>query len=131
VIESRIMLEKLLIPEGVLSEKSEAILKIVGLSELPRHLDINDGQYGYAYRNYLFFSGEAASIEETLGINHLPDEQVFYNCYFWLLRFTGLYFKSHGFDAGLEQQSFKMLETVRFEVNWLIIEELEKYAKQC
>ena len=122
------MIQEILIPEALLVEKAEAISVAVKLCKASGNLNPNDPDYGGAYRNFLLFSNATERIPEVLSLAPLTKEAVFYNTYYWFLRFSRLYMKKHGFDAGLEQQSFHMLDTVMFEIDWSIVEALEKWA---
>jgi len=56
-------------------------------------------------------------------------EILFYSRYCWFCRFIKRWTALYGYDAGLEQQSFKMLEYYegRFphKIDWKLIEQLE------
>lgn len=58
----------------------------------------------------------------------LDHENAFYNRYFWFKRFATLKQKRDGYDAGLEQQVFQLLEYADFEVDWALMEQLDAEA---
>ena len=58
----------------------------------------------------------------------LDEANAFYNRYFWFKRFATLKQKRDGPNAGLEQQVFKQLEQVDFEVDWEVMEQLDAEA---
>ena len=58
----------------------------------------------------------------------LDHENAFYNRYFWFKRFAMLKQKRDGYDAGLEQQVFQMLEHADFDVDWALMALLDAQA---
>lgn len=71
---------------------------------------LNDPSCGPPLRNYL-------AITHKLVAQVLTDQDRFYNEYFWFKRFAVLYQASHGFDAGVEQQAFEILERAAIDVD--------------
>ena len=67
---------------------------------------------------------------ELLG-DAVDPERLFYNRYFWFLRFATLRQAAHGPDAGLEQQAFKMLEYPEFDVDFQVVNELVARARNA
>ncbi len=57
---------------------------------------------------------------------HIDQGSVFYSQYFWYVRFENEYTKNIGFNAGIEQGEFKLLEVISnlIELNWDIIEKI-------
>jgi hypothetical protein len=83
-------------------------------------IDCNDPEYGVAFRRFLLFA-HWPYLLENLGL-HATTEGLLYNKYYWMLRFSKLYERKHGFDAGIEQQAFKILESASFELDWNVVE---------
>jgi len=77
---------------------------------------------------YLFYSRHP-SVSSFLGID-LDDERKFYNAYYWFQRFAKLYMDKHGYDAGLEQEAFKMLEDANLDLDFEVIDMLDAKAKE-
>ena len=59
---------------------------------------------------------------------HVDRERAFYNRYFWLKRHAVLKQGRDGYDAGLEQQVFSLLEQPEFDVDWALLERLDAEA---
>lgn len=55
-------------------------------------------------------------------------ESAFYNQYFWFKRFATLKQERDGYDAGLEQQVFRLLEQPDFDLDWSLIEQIDAEA---
>ena len=91
-------------------------------------IEFDDADFGSAFVYYLFFSRHP-SVNSFLGID-LNDEARFYNAYYWFRRFVKLYMAKLGYDAGLEQQAFKMLEGADFDLNFEVIDLLDKKANE-
>jgi hypothetical protein len=72
-----------------------------------------------ALLTYFVLSGRGSDAFNTSPIN------IFYNRYYWFLVFAKLYHAAHGFDAGIEQQGFQLLETAPPGVDWNCLEAIE------
>ena len=68
---------------------------------------IDHPSIGWCLRNYLVLT----EFPELLCQEGLSPPEVFWSRYYWLLRFTRAWSQVVGFDAGLEQQMFKLLES--------------------
>lgn len=55
--------------------------------------------------------------------------QRFYNEYFWFRRFVFLWQQRNEPDAGLEQQAFGKLAETSADIDWTVIEELDRLAR--
>jgi hypothetical protein len=117
----------LLIPEDDLKKKDSVIRQFVEQYHREHQERANDDLYGSAFRYYLLFSDPAA--HEKVGLSRLSNVAVFYNCYYWFLLFSNLYQAKHGPDAGLEQQSFRLLEASSPSLDWRIVEEISNSAR--
>jgi hypothetical protein len=50
---------------------------------------------------------------------------IYYNKYYWYMKFYQAYKKTHGSDAGMEQQEFKIIEeSEMYDIDYNIMEEL-------
>lgn len=79
------------------------------LDELDLPAELRSGAIGDAYAYFLLFENWPDLIEgKPLGAEFL-----FYNRYYWFVRFTALWQAAHGRDAGAEQQAFQLLERKR------------------
>lgn len=65
---------------------------------------------------------------ELLPGSPIDRESAFYNQYFWFKRFVMLKQERDGYDAGLEQQVFQLLEQPGFALDWSLIEQLDAEA---
>ena len=122
------MKEKWMIPNDLLLKKEDAVRRVAAAVNPSGSFDIDDSDYGAAYRRVLLFAQAPDEISRVLGLGSLSRQQIFYNSYFWLSRFSYLYSKQHGFDAGLQQQAMRILETAQFELDWSVINELDRFA---
>jgi hypothetical protein len=64
----------------------------------------------------LFFA-ERYPVKE-LGLSELTEIEMFYNECYWFLVFAKLYQSRHGYDGGIEQQSFKLMANPPDNVDW-------------
>jgi hypothetical protein len=104
----------------ILSEKREAIYSL--FKDSIHNETIEDVTYGAPFLNYLAFSQQSALA--LIGRADLSQEEILYNRYYWFLKFIKLYMSKHGYDAGLEQQAFKMLEHATCDIDWSVVEEI-------
>jgi hypothetical protein len=113
-----------LVSESVLSAIHEDVRGLLQTSELKYRINIDDEFYGPAFRNYLVFSRWPFLLKDRLqGETH---QAILYNAYYWILKFSHLYMRKHGFDAGIEQYVFKTLEQAKCDFDWSTIEQIEK-----
>lgn len=119
-------LECILIPEiQITPHHSEARSKAWAPADC-LSLDLNDELHVPPYLNYLVLT----HLIHRLPIKWREDRLVFYNRYFWFVRFLRLYCKKHGQDAGLEQQTFQILETSTIEIDWQVIEAIDELTNK-
>jgi len=85
-----------------------------------------DPVFGPALAHYVFFS-QHPSVRDVIGFD-LDDREKFYHGYYWFRRFVRLYTEKHGFDAGMEQQAFQMLENAEFDLDFERVSTIEKLA---
>ncbi len=111
-----------LIPEDELKQKDSLIRQLIERSDRRYSGAADDNLYGPALRYSLLFSDPFAL--NKLDFSHLSGVDVFYNEYYWFLLFTKLHQAKHGYDAGLEQQAFKLLEKAPPDVDWKMVEEI-------
>jgi len=121
-------MENPIAPESALRARHQHISDFAARHRESYSVDFDDPDYGRAFVYYLFFSHHP-SVRSVLGID-LDDEARFYNAYYWFQRFVRLHTDKHGYDAGLEQQAFKMLEEASFELDFEVIDMLDKRAKE-
>ena len=80
-----------------------------------------DADYATALRRYLLFSEWTEILPRKLS-----EEVTFYNTYYWYLMSIRLYCAKHGPDAGMEQGGHHLLTEVPFDLDWTIIEAIDK-----
>src|SRR5262245_56390652 len=98
------MIENILIPENELAATEDQVKARVRGSEQIFTVDLDNDKYGSAFNHFLLLS----YWPELLGDDaRLTGETLFYNRYYWFLKFIRLYTAEHGADAGLEQQAFQ------------------------
>jgi hypothetical protein len=88
-------------------------------------VDLHDPRYGAAFTRYLLFS----RWPELLG-RELPPDRLLYNRYYWLVRAATLSQEWRGYDAGLEQAAFRLLEQAAVEVDWDVVARIEQDARR-
>jgi hypothetical protein len=114
------MLENILIPEAKLVSKDNEVKANIHSIDPSFHVDPDHKTYGPAFRHYLLLSHWPSSLGDV------SPETLFYNRYYWFLKFIRRYVAEHGPDAGLEQQAFQMLEQAPTDVDWSVIAEIER-----
>jgi len=82
----------------------------------------------------------AAALQIFLTLTQSPDvflkaglsaETIFWSRYYWFLRFVAIQTQHQGFDAGLEQQTFQLLEHPfpPCDPDWSRLESVERAAR--
>ena len=115
-----------LISETALYERAAAI-RAATADAATDHSAAVDGPGATAFRYHLLFAD--AGRAHTAGFG-LDAAALFYNQYYWFRRFVHLSAAARGYDAGLEQQAFKILEAAPEDVDWSVIESLDARATE-
>ena len=87
---------------------------------------MDDQSYGEPMTYYVLF--EHHDLLPQVGLPPLSEEDLFYNKYYWFRAFVKRHRAAAGYDAGLEQQAFKMLENARSPLDWSVIERISALA---
>ena len=117
-----------LVPEGRLSESDKTIESLTS-SDGGVNWRAMDPASRQAYGRHILFSDDVA--RQTAGFSGLSRAELFYNSYYWLLVFSKRYQAAAGYNAGIEQQTFKALETAPPGVDWEIVEEISHRAERA
>ena len=90
--------------------------------------DINDITLKKTVGYYDFLTNNIMSVSSKEGKN-----KAMYSKYYWYTKYKKRYFELYGYDAGIEQEGFKLLEELENEleegVNWTIIQKIEENEK--
>jgi hypothetical protein len=117
---------QLLVPSTTLSSHEQAIGVATKDAAAMHRRELDDPDYGAALRYFLLFSDPARIA--AAGITGLDELGAFYNAYYWFKRFAALRADRLGFDAGIEQQAFGLLERAPADVDWSAIEAIDSVA---
>ena len=101
-------MNKMLIPESWLVDRDAEIRALVGKPLESYAINGEDCDYGRSFRYFVLFSDCSDFILKSFA--EITRSSLFYNKFYWFARFSNAYMKKHGFDVGLEQQQFQMLE---------------------
>jgi hypothetical protein len=71
----------------------------------------------------------ALMFERWPELSGVDPERAFYNRYFWFRRCASLWQAAHGDDDGIEQQVLQILEHAELDVDWALVEELDRAAR--
>lgn len=117
---------KQLVSFASLAECSSRISDIVGGEESMVSPGTESPEALMALRNHLLFRD--AKAVRLAGIEALNDDDLFYNQLYWFLRFVREYENSNGFNAGLHQQAFQLLERSGCKFDWSVVQQIYEYA---
>jgi hypothetical protein len=117
-------LQQLLVPEKALRAQRASIRTLVAPLAPQVAFDIDNPRSGEALQNYQLFSDP--DLVRRACLTGLDDVSTFYNRYYWMLRFKAL----QPYDAGLDQQAQQLLEYAPSEVDFSIVEAIEKLADE-
>jgi hypothetical protein len=107
--------------EADIADEEEEVRKLVATQQ-PSTVDLADEYYGPAFRRYLLFS----KWSHLLSGKGLDERALFHNAYYWFRVFIKRHMATHGYDAGLEQQAFNILERAKGDIDWSIIEQINR-----
>ena len=107
-----------LIGQSTLKEVFDSVSKesLIDLSKS------NDEQLRLYLTNFVIFEKFSDKL-----LNYSPITK-FYNKYYWFQKYVNRNHKLNGFDAGLEQQSFKLLDEAEHikGIDWQVIKEISE-----
>lgn len=90
--------------------------------------DVNDEELkkNLFYYNFLNNNIEKLALKEN-------KSKISYSKYYWYIKYKQRYFELFGYDAGIEQEGFKLLEEIENElkdgVDWSRIQKIEENQK--
>jgi hypothetical protein len=86
---------------------------------------LNNSELSPLIKNYIFLSEFAHKMVKSDPLN------IYYNRYFWFVKFLSVSNQIFGYDASLEQMEFKILEEgEQFEdIDWGIVEKISNDVK--
>ncbi|WP_053365750.1 immunity 22 family protein [Bacillus sp. FJAT-27245] len=71
--------------------------------------------------------------QEIAAGSSFTNEQILYSQYYWFVYFKNQYISKYGYDAGMDQQAFQLIEHIAYElhddVNWDILEQITNDLK--
>lgn len=77
--------------------------------------------------NFLFLEQYA---EEIIATSSSIYEEVLYSQYYWFIQFKNQYFAKEGYDGGMDQKAFHLIENICNEldgnVDWELLERISK-----
>jgi hypothetical protein len=117
-----------IVPESKLRPVQRTIEAFAAEHARSYSIQLDNSDYKSAFYYYLFFLHHP-SVSDVLRIE-LDGDARFYNAYYWFQRFTKMHMINYGYDAGLEQQSFKMLEGADFDLDLEVIDMIDKKANE-
>ncbi len=121
-----------LVSESTLNETDEKLGRLIDKVKHEYGIDVDDDLYGSAFRYYLLFDRWPTLLQGA--VPELDATVRFYNKYYWFWRMKCLYFQKHGYDAGLDQQAFQLLEYAHehetFDIDLLVTHQIEKRVER-
>lgn len=93
-------------------------------SQLDLAVDLDDPEV-----RPLLWSLAFARWPDLLPVRDLDEPTLFYNQYFWFVRFIRRWQAAHGSNGSLEQEASKLLENAPADVDWEIVDRLYYQAR--
>lgn len=116
-----------LIPPETLVPIQAELLRRIDQLDLPLAVDVREGEAGEALARSLLFEYWPDLLG---GSEELDRERLLYNRYYWFVRFVAIWQAAHGYDAGLEQQAFLMVEQADMQLDWDLLQQLDARARR-
>ncbi|AZK45326.1 hypothetical protein [Paenibacillus lentus] len=108
--------------------KEDELKNFITNEELRKFYNVNidDNRLNELLAYYTFFkSNDAGSVP-------LDKQSIYYSMYFWFAQFKERHFEVYGPDEGIEQEGFKLLEEIDYQleegIDWGLIEKIELKA---
>ena len=108
----------MVIPEDKLPITDELISRLGGTIKVNWH-DLDEDVKHYYTRYMILLDND---LRKDFGLQNMTETEWFYNAYYWVLAFAKRYKSIYGFDAGVEQETFKVLEAAPADVDWKTVE---------
>ncbi|MGG4344284.1 hypothetical protein [Paenibacillus lautus] len=108
--------------------KEDELMNFITNEELRKfyNANIDDNRLNELLAYYTFFKSNAGSV--TLD----KQSTYYYSMYFWFVQFKERYFEVYGHDEGIEQEGFRLLEEIDYQleegIDWGLIEKIELKA---
>lgn len=115
-------LKTLLIPEILLSPHYGEARADSPISADSAEAAFAGTPYERSFLNYLVLTHE----QDKLPSAWRAETLVLYNRYYWFRQFAQLHSEQHGKDAGIEQQAFQILEGSTADIDWAVVEAIDK-----
>lgn len=116
-----------LIPEDQLIVSDALLARVT-----QKNPDVRRSEMGWAvkeaYARYVALLDR--DLRPQLGVANLSEPIVFCNAYYWALIFGKRYKARCGFDAGVEQQCFRVLECAPADVDWQMVDYVAQIANE-
>lgn len=105
----------------ILDGMDELIASVGYCAESKYENEVLNTIYNYCFT---FFTKEA----EVIILTGKPLEVILYSKYYWLMRYVKKYKEVNGYDAGMEQQQFKLIEELEQrlgDVDWDLLQRID------
>lgn len=87
---------------------------------------LEDEELSKLLKYYLFLQ---QFVQDIITHSSFTHEEILYSQYYWFVHFKKLYFSKVGYDGGMDQQAYLLMEKLSTElegnVDWHLIEEIE------
>ncbi len=98
--------------------------------DLSNIITVEDEELSKVLNYYLFLKQFEQEIAANFSFTY---EVILYSQYYWFVYFKNYYFPKFGYDGGMDQQAFILIEILtnelEGEVDWELIEDIEKQLK--
>lgn len=93
-------------------------------------ITVDDEELSKILHYFLFLK---KCIQDIVADSPFTYEEVLYSQYYWFVYFKNHYFLKFGYDGGMEQQAFLLIENLTYEldgeVDWELLEKIETQLK--
>lgn len=98
--------------------------------DLSNIITVEDEELSNVLQYFLFLK---QSIQEIVANSSFTYIEVLYSQYYWFVYFKNQYFAKFGYDGGMDQQAFMLMENLTNEldgeVDWELLEEINNELK--
>lgn len=109
-------------------EINEIMERINPVFDEKAYIEINNEQLKSVLYKFVFVTNYSERIKEELP--SLSESDLLYSQYYWFTKFKKGYTQLYGEDASMEQQAFKIIETINTHLgektDWELIERFDK-----
>ena len=105
----------------------EELKKLISEANYQEKAEYEDRNLNDLYNCWCFFEEKEFELQK---LKNIPIDSILYSKYYWCTRYKDRYERLYGFDAGVEQQQYKIIEELQLRltenIDWNLLKKTEE-----